>query len=137
LLLVAQASVEEIDTLIPWATMLAMKRAVEGLRLEARQGAVDGNRLPVLDILAGAVIGGDATVGAISAASILPAASRSPLPDAARGVSAVRLRVPQGYSTPEYLEAPVSTAPAGITAVLRPGRGDVRLETATVSVTVS
>jgi hypothetical protein len=50
---IAQASVEEIDRLnILQATMLAMQRAVEGLRLKPVKVLVDGNRLPTLDILA-------------------------------------------------------------------------------------
>ena len=69
---VAQASVEEIDRLnILQATLLAMRRAVEGLRLKPTKVLVDGNRLPVLDIVAEAIVQGDALVPAISAASIL------------------------------------------------------------------
>ena len=69
---IAQASVEEIDTLnILQATMLAMQRAVEGLRLRPRKVLVDGNRLPVLRVPAEAIVKGDAKVKAISAASIL------------------------------------------------------------------
>jgi ribonuclease HII len=69
---IAQASVEEIDQLnILHATMLAMKRAVEGLRLKPARVLVDGNRVPVLRIPAEAIVGGDAKVQAISAASIL------------------------------------------------------------------
>ncbi len=69
---IAEASVEEIDQLnILQATLLAMRRAVEGLRLRPQMVLVDGNRLPVLDMLAQAIIKGDATVPAISAASIL------------------------------------------------------------------
>jgi len=69
---IAEASVEEIDRLnILQATLLAMRRAVEGLRLKPAKVLVDGNRLPVLDVLAEAVVKGDATVPAISAASIL------------------------------------------------------------------
>ena len=50
---VAQASVEEIDQInILQATLLAMRRAVEGLRLKPAKVLVDGNRLPVLDVLA-------------------------------------------------------------------------------------
>ena len=71
-LCIAEASVEEIDRLnILQATLLAMKRAVEGLRLTPRQVLVDGNRLPVLKVPATAIVKGDATVPAISAASIL------------------------------------------------------------------
>ncbi len=69
---IAQASVEEIDALnILQATLLAMQRAVDGLRLRPHKVLVDGNRLPVLKIAAEAVVKGDAKVRAISAASIL------------------------------------------------------------------
>jgi len=69
---IAQASVEEIDRLnILQATMLAMQRAVTGLRLKPTQVLVDGNRLPVLDVRGEAIVRGDALVPAISAASIL------------------------------------------------------------------
>ena len=69
---IALATVQEIDTLnILQATLLAMRRAVEGLRLPPALVMVDGNRLPVLPMRAEAVIDGDAKVKAISAASIL------------------------------------------------------------------
>ena len=69
---VARASVEEIDRLnILQATMLAMRRAVAGLRLKPSRVLVDGNRLPVLDVVAQAIVGGDALVPSISAASIV------------------------------------------------------------------
>ena len=54
---VAEASVEEIDQInILQATLLAMRRAVEGLRLKPHKVLVDGNRLPVLDVLAEAIV---------------------------------------------------------------------------------
>lgn len=69
---IAEASVEEIDRLnILQATLLAMRRAVEGLRLRPARVLIDGNCIPVMDIPAEAVIKGDALVAAISAASIL------------------------------------------------------------------
>jgi ribonuclease HII len=69
---IAQASVEEIDRLnILQATLLAMRRAVLGLRLKPKMVLVDGNRLPTLDMPAEAIVKGDALVPAISAASIL------------------------------------------------------------------
>ena len=69
---IALATVEEIDQLnILQATMLAMKRAVEGLRLKPQKTLVDGNQLPALSMLAEAIVKGDALVPAISAASIL------------------------------------------------------------------
>ncbi|MEN9384549.1 MAG: ribonuclease [Pseudomonadota bacterium] len=74
---VAEASVEEIDTLnILQATLLAMKRAVAGLRLKPHLVLVDGNRLPVLDVRAEAIVKGDSKVQAISAASILAKVTR-------------------------------------------------------------
>lgn len=74
---VAHATVEEIDTLnILQATFLAMQRAVFGLRLKPHKTLVDGNRLPVLDMIAEAIVKGDTKVPAISAASILAKVSR-------------------------------------------------------------
>ena len=77
---IAEASVEEIDELnILQATMLAMRRAVEGLRLKPAKVLVDGNRLPTLKIPAEAIVKGDAKVQAISAASILAKVHRDRL----------------------------------------------------------
>lgn len=74
---IAQASVEEIDALnILQATLLAMRRAVEGLRLKPAKVLVDGNHVPRLDVLAEAIVKGDALVPAISAASILAKVTR-------------------------------------------------------------
>jgi ribonuclease HII len=74
---VASASVEEVDSLnILWATMLAMKRAVETLAVLPTQVLVDGNRCPELACPATAVIKGDASVPQISAASILAKVAR-------------------------------------------------------------
>ncbi|MCB2003067.1 MAG: ribonuclease HII, partial [Rhodoferax sp.] len=69
---VGSATVQEIDQLnILQATMLAMRRAVEGLRLTPARVLVDGNRIPVLKVRAEAIVGGDARVPAISAAWIV------------------------------------------------------------------
>jgi ribonuclease HII len=77
---VAQASAVEVDRLnILQATMLAMQRAVRGLRLLPAQVLVDGNRLPVLPMAAQAVVRGDALVPSISAASILAKVHRDRL----------------------------------------------------------
>lgn len=74
---VAQASVAEIDKLnILQATLLAMQRAVSGLRLKPGKVLVDGNRLPVLDVIAEAIVKGDAKIPSISAASILAKVER-------------------------------------------------------------
>lgn len=77
---VAMADVAEIDQLnILQATMLAMQRAVAGLRLKPAKVLVDGNRLPRLDVLAEAIVKGDDKVPAISAASILAKVTRDRL----------------------------------------------------------
>ena len=77
---IASASVEEIDRLnILQATLLAMRRAVEGLRLPPRHVLVDGNQLPPLPMPAEAIVQGDAKVAAISAASILAKVQRDRL----------------------------------------------------------
>lgn len=104
---IAEASVEEIDRLnILQATMLAMRRAVEGLRLKPAKVLIDGNRIPVMDVLAEAIVKGDALVPAISAASILAKVSRD------RWCAELDLAYPQygfaghkGYGTAEHLAA--------------------------------
>jgi len=74
---IARASVEEIDALnILHASMLAMKRAVEGLSIQPDHAMVDGNRLPDLNMSAEAIVGGDNLVDCISAASIIAKVSR-------------------------------------------------------------
>lgn len=74
---VAYASVEEIDHInILQATLLAMSRAVAALALRPTEVLVDGNRCPPLDLPTRAIIGGDATVAEISAASILAKTAR-------------------------------------------------------------
>lgn len=74
---VAEATVEEIDRLnILHATMLAMQRAVTSLAVPPDEVLVDGNRCPALPMPSRAVVQGDATVAAISAASILAKTAR-------------------------------------------------------------
>ncbi|MBN9371599.1 ribonuclease HII [Hydrogenophaga sp. YM1] len=137
---VALASVEEIDTLnILQATLLAMQRAVAGLRLKPVKVLVDGNRLPPLDVLAEAIVQGDAKVPAISAASILAKVTRDRLLDE------LHLRHPQygfnqhkGYGTAQHLDAlrqhgplpehrrsfaPVAQAHAARVSAVRPADG--------------
>ncbi|MGD9832181.1 MAG: ribonuclease HII [Piscinibacter sp.] len=104
---IAEASAEEIDQLnILQATLLAMRRAVEGLRLKPSRVLVDGNRIPVLKVPAEAIVKGDAKVKAISAASILAKVHRDRL------CQALHEAHPQygfdghkGYPTPEHLAA--------------------------------
>lgn len=74
---ISSASVEEIDELnILQATLLAMRRAVDLLSPVPTEALIDGNRCPALAIPARAIIGGDATEPAISAASILAKTAR-------------------------------------------------------------
>jgi ribonuclease HII len=104
---VAEASVEEIDRLnILYASMLAMRRAVEALAMVPDLVRVDGNRCPDLDLPCEAVVGGDALIAEISAASILAKTARD-----AQMVSLDALH-PQygfsrhkGYPTVEHLAA--------------------------------
>lgn len=104
---VAEASVEEIDRLnILHATMLAMKRAVEGLSPAPLRALVDGNRCPQLLIPVEAIVKGDALVEAISAASILAKTVRD------EAMIALDQRFPaygfarhKGYPTAEHLDA--------------------------------
>ena len=104
---IAEASVEEIDQLnILQATLLAMRRAVMGLRLKPAMVLVDGNRLPVLEVPAEAIVKGDALVPAISAASILAKVHRD------RWCAQIHGEFPQygfaghkGYGTAAHLAA--------------------------------
>jgi ribonuclease HII len=74
---IASAGVDEIDALnILQASLLAMKRAVEALAAAPELVLVDGNRCPSLACAAEAVVGGDASVPVIGAASILAKVSR-------------------------------------------------------------
>jgi len=104
---VASASVEEIDRMnILQASLLAMRRAVEQLSLTPTEVLVDGLHCPEIDLRVRAIVGGDATVAAISAASILAKTERD--------AEMLRLheRFPQygfdrhkGYPTPGHLDA--------------------------------
>ncbi|NML14305.1 ribonuclease HII [Azohydromonas caseinilytica] len=104
---IAEASVEEIDRLnILHATMLAMKRAVEGLRLKPAKALVDGNRLPPLRIPAEAIVRGDALVASISAASILAKVHRDRLCAQLHAeYPHYGFDVHKGYPTPAHLAA--------------------------------
>lgn len=74
---IAQCSEAEIDTLnILQASMLAMRRAIEGLQVQPTLALIDGNRCPVIAVRTEAIIRGDDKVQAISAASILAKTAR-------------------------------------------------------------
>ncbi|CAD5377188.1 ribonuclease HII, degrades RNA of DNA-RNA hybrids [Pseudomonas sp. OF001] len=104
---IGRAEVEEIDRLnILQATFLAMQRAVEGLPIQPRLALIDGNRCPKLLVPSAPVVGGDARVPAIAAASILAKVSRD------REMAELDARYPgygmaghKGYPTPAHLEA--------------------------------
>jgi len=151
---IAEATVEEIDTHnILQATMMAMRRAVDGLRLKPGKVLVDGNRLPVLDVLAEAIVQGDARVRAISAASIIAKVHRDRL------CRQLDIEFPhygfaghKGYGTPEHLEAllthgacvhhrrsfaPVAAAFARTEAVVFTTAIDTTMTIETLSVTVA
>jgi ribonuclease HII len=104
---IASASVEEIDRLnILQATLLAMRRAVEGLRLRPHLVLVDGNRAPQLHVPVRTIVQGDARVQCIAAASILAKVHRDRL------CASLHERHPlygfdghKGYATPAHLAA--------------------------------
>ena len=104
---IAEASVEEIDRLnILHATMLAMQRAVLGLGQAPTQVLIDGNRCPALPYPTLAIVKGDATEPAISAASILAKTARD---EAMRALDVLwphyGLAAHKGYPTVAHLQA--------------------------------
>lgn len=105
---IAEATHAEIDELnILQATLLAMKRAVEGLHIQPQKVLIDGNKTPTgLTIPCEAVVGGDALYAEISAASILAKVTRD------RQMQALDQLYPEygfakhnGYPTKAHLEA--------------------------------
>jgi ribonuclease HII len=104
---VAYADVEEIDRLnILQATLLAMKRAVLALHTRPHQVLVDGLYCPQTGIPSQAIVKGDSTIAAISAASILAKTARDEL------MLRLHEQYPQygfdghkGYPTPAHLAA--------------------------------
>ena len=116
---VAEASVAEIDEInILQATLLAMKRAVEGLCLSTRiryEVVVDGLYVPRVALPSRAVVEGDRLIAEISAASILAKTARD------REMCALDNRYPQygfarhkGYGTRVHMEALMAIGPCEI-----------------------
>ena len=104
---VAFASVEEIENFnILNATMLAMKRAVEGLDVNADYAIIDGNKLPQLDIPCEYIIKGDAKSMSIASASILAKVSRDRLLyKYAQEYPQYRFDKHKGYGTKLHIQA--------------------------------
>ncbi len=122
---IARASVDEIDQFnILQASLLAMKRAVEGLQVEPHHVLVDGNRLPQWHYSSEAVVQGDMSVAAISAASILAKVTRDremcALDDVYPGYG---FALHKGYPTKLHLTALQSLGP---TPIHRRGYAPVR-----------
>jgi len=114
---VAWADVEEIDCLnILGATLLAMRRAVAGLAVRPTLIQVDGNCVPQIADCCDrveAVIGGDATIAAISAASILAKQARDALMSLLEhAYPGYQLAAHKGYATPDHLEALARLGPS-------------------------
>jgi ribonuclease HII len=104
---VASASVEEIDSInILRASLLAMRRAVERLSVTPHRALVDGLHCPDIAISARAVVGGDASIASISAASIIAKVARDEeMLNVHRAHPGYGFDRHKGYATPEHLEA--------------------------------
>lgn len=77
---IAYATVDEIEEInILNATMLAMRRAIDGLEIKADYAMIDGNKIPPIDIDAECIVKGDAKSMSIACASILAKVSRDRL----------------------------------------------------------
>lgn len=113
---VARASVLEIDSLnILQASLLAMKRAVQGLHIQPQFVKVDGNKLPDWPYVSEAIVKGDSKIEEISAASILAKVTRD------RELSELDLQYPgyglarhKGYPTKDHLLALERLGPSAI-----------------------
>jgi ribonuclease HII len=116
---IAWADREEIDALnILEATLLAMRRALLALPVWPTHVQVDGDRCPCIADLGGActleaIVGGDARVAAISAASILAKTCRDAMMRSLDGCyPGFALAVHKGYGTPAHLDALRERAPS-------------------------
>ena len=122
---VARASVAEIDELnILHASLLAMKRAVEGLATQPEHVLVDGNRLPQWHYSSEAVVKGDSRHAAIAAGSILAKVVRDREMVELDGVyPGYGLAGHKGYPTKAHVEA---LDKLGVTPIHRRTFGPVR-----------
>jgi ribonuclease HII len=110
---IGEASVEEIDRLdILQATLLAMQRAVAGLRCPVELLLVDGDRTPQVAMPCRAIVGGDATQPAISAASILAKVHRDGImAELARQFPGYGFERHNGYGTAAHRAALLKLGP--------------------------
>lgn len=115
---IGEASAQEIDRInILQATMVAMKRAIDGLRLAPKQILIDGNRVPESLSNARAIVGGDASEGVISAASILAKQHRDRIMVECDGLyPGYGFAQHKGYGTRQHLQA---LASLGVTPIHR------------------
>ena len=122
---VAEATVEEIDRLnILHASMLAMSRAVAALSIRPDIVKVDGNRCPDIAGPCEAIVGGDALVAEISAASILAKTVRdAAMVELDREHPQYGFARHKGYPVPEHL---VALRAHGVLACHRRSFGPVR-----------
>ncbi|MDA0226981.1 MAG: ribonuclease HII [Proteobacteria bacterium] len=104
---IGQASAAEVDAVnVLQATLLAMRRAVEGLRLTPIKVLVDGNQLPRLPMLAEAVVGGDGRVACIAAASIVAKVTRDRLmTELDQTLPGYGFAQHKGYGTAQHMQA--------------------------------
>lgn len=104
---IAFATVEEIEEInILNATMLAMKRAVEGLHIPADFAYIDGNRTPDLNIPCEYIIKGDARSMSVAAASILAKVTRDRLMlDFSNVYPEYKFEKHKGYGTKVHMDA--------------------------------
>ena len=104
---IARAEVDEIDEInILNASLLAMRRAVQGLKLPVEIALVDGNRLPDLPCAAEFIIKGDTKSDAIKAASIIAKVARDKeMVELDAKYPEYGLAQHKGYPTAEHLDA--------------------------------
>jgi ribonuclease HII len=113
---IAQAEVEEIDEInILQASLLAMQRAVAALPQAPRLALVDGRHAPMLDCAVRTIVGGDGSVGAISAASIIAKVNRDALMgDMDKLYPGYGFAKHKGYGTKQHLSALAKLGPCPI-----------------------
>ncbi|MEE1061645.1 MAG: ribonuclease HII [Ruminococcus sp.] len=110
---IAFATVAEIEEYnILNATMLAMKRAVEGLEIKADYAMIDGNKMPSIDIDGETIVKGDAKSMSVACASILAKVTRDRLLyEYAKEYPQYLFEKHKGYGTKAHIEAILEYGP--------------------------